>query len=125
MKRLCVWSAAVVACATMAMAGDEASAGKGLKVEKYQVTGPVVELTDTKIVIHKDDGKWQIARDAGTKVTGDLKVGEKVTVEYKMVAVSIETKAAKKEADKVEKAAEKTEKAAEKAEKAAAKAEKK
>jgi RNase P/RNase MRP subunit p29 len=122
MQRFCVWSAVVVACATMAMAADESSAGKALKVEKYQVTGPVVELTDTRIVIHKDDGKWQIARDAGTKVTGELKVGEKVTVEYKMVAVSIEAKAAKKDAEKVEKAAEK---ASEKAEKSAAKADKK
>lgn len=33
-----------------------------------------------------------LSRDAGTKVTGDLKVGAKVTVEYRMVATSIEVR---------------------------------
>ncbi len=115
MNRVYVWSAAVVLCGMMALAADEgAGVAKGLKVEKYQVTGPVVEVTDTKIVIQKDDGKWQIARDAATKGRGDIKVGEKVTVEYKMIAVDIEVKAAKKEVEKAEKGAEKIEKAAEK-----------
>ena len=58
----------------------------------YQVTGPVVEMTDTKIVVKKGKENWEIARDAGTKSTGDVKVGDKVTVEYKMTATSIEAK---------------------------------
>jgi len=29
------------------------------------------------IVVQKGDEKWQVARDKGTKVTGDLKVGAK------------------------------------------------
>ena len=58
----------------------------------YQVTGPVVEITDTKIVVKKGKENWELARDAGTKVTGDVKVGDKVTVEYKMTATSIESK---------------------------------
>ena len=58
----------------------------------YQVTGPVLELTDTKIVVQKGKEKWEIARDASTKVTGDLKVGAKVTIEYKMTATSVEVK---------------------------------
>ena len=58
----------------------------------YQVTGPVLEVTDSKIVVQKGKEKWEMARDAGTKVTGDVKVGDKVTVEYKMTATSIESK---------------------------------
>ena len=45
----------------------------------YQVTGPVLELTDTKIVVQKGDEKWELARTPDTKVTGALKVGSKVT----------------------------------------------
>jgi RNase P/RNase MRP subunit p29 len=63
--------------------------------KKYQVTGKVLEVTDTTIVVEKGDEKWEISRDAKTKVDGDLKVGEKVTVGYRMVADSIEVKAEK------------------------------
>jgi cytochrome c1 len=58
----------------------------------YQVTGPVLELTDTAIVVQKGKEKWEIARDQDTKIKGDLKVGAKVTVEYRMSAASIEAK---------------------------------
>ena len=58
----------------------------------YQVTGPVLEVTDSKIVVQKGKEKWELARDAGTKVTGSVKVGDKVTVEYRMTATSIEAK---------------------------------
>jgi len=60
----------------------------------YQVTGPVLELTNDKIVVQKGKEKWEIARDASTKVTGDLKVGAKITVEYRMTATAIDVKAA-------------------------------
>ncbi len=115
MNRVYAWSAAVVLCGMTALAAETgAGVSKGMKVEKYQVTGPVVEVTESKIVIQKDDGKWQIARDAATKGASEIKVGEKVTVEYKMIAVDIELKGAKKEAEKAEKAAEKAEKQAKK-----------
>ncbi len=65
------------------------------KAKSYQVTGKVVELTDTSIVVDKGDEKWEIARDASTKVTGDLKVGSKVTVQYRMTAGTVEVKADK------------------------------
>jgi hypothetical protein len=58
----------------------------------YQVTGPVVEVTDTKIVVQKGKEKWEMARDKDTKVSGDLKKGSKVTVEYTMTATSVEVK---------------------------------
>lgn len=62
----------------------------------YQVTGPVLEVTDSKIVVEKGKDKWEIDRTAATKVTGDLKVGEKVTIEYTMSAATVEVKAGKK-----------------------------
>ena len=58
----------------------------------YQVTGPVLELTDTKIVVQKGKDKWELARNADTKVTGELKVGAKVTIQYGMVAQTVDVK---------------------------------
>lgn len=69
--------------APLAMAGT---------TKTYQVTGPILELTDTAIVVQKGKEKWEIARGPDTKVKGDLKVGAKVTIEYRMSAVSIEAK---------------------------------
>ncbi|HLN57255.1 MAG TPA: hypothetical protein VLU06_08620 [Thermoanaerobaculia bacterium] len=61
----------------------------------YQVTGPVLEVSDTMIAVQKGKDRWEIARDASTKVTGDLKVGAKVTIEYRMTATSVDVKAEK------------------------------
>jgi hypothetical protein len=60
----------------------------------YQVTGPVQEVTDTKVVVvgERDKEKYEIARDKDTKVTGELKQGARVTVEYRMTATKIEAK---------------------------------
>lgn len=58
----------------------------------YQVTGPVLEVSDSKIVVQKGKEKWEIARTPETKVTGDLKVGAKVTIEYTMSAKAVEVK---------------------------------
>jgi hypothetical protein len=60
----------------------------------YQVTGPVLELTADTITVQKGSERWEIARDAATKVTGDLKVGAKVTIEYRMTAATITVKPA-------------------------------
>ncbi len=76
-----------------------ALAGGALAAEKtYQVTGPVVEVRDDAVVVQKGKENWEIARTPDTKVTGDLKKGEKVTVKYKMTATSIDVAAAKKKA---------------------------
>jgi len=66
--------------------------------KSYQVTGPVLELKDDLIIVEKGKEKWEIARDKDTKVSGDLKVGSKVTIQYQMKAASIEVKAEKKPA---------------------------
>jgi hypothetical protein len=62
--------------------------------KSYQVTGPVLEVKDDVIVVQKDNDKWEIAKDKGTKVAGDLKVGQKVTIKYQMKATEIEVKGA-------------------------------
>jgi hypothetical protein len=67
-------------------------------VKTYQVTGPVLEVNDTMIAVQKGKDRWEIARDANTKITGDLKVGSKVTIEYRMIAAAVEVKAAGKKA---------------------------
>jgi hypothetical protein len=65
--------------------------------KKYQVTGKITELTDKMIVLQttKGDERWEIERSADTKVEGDLKVGAKVTIEYRMIAKDVEVKSEK------------------------------
>ena len=58
----------------------------------YQVTGPIVSVSDSVIVVQKGKENWEIARDADSKVTGDLKVGAKVTIMYTMKATKVEVK---------------------------------
>ena len=71
------------------------SAGYALAATKtYQVTGPVLEARPDAVVVQKGTEKWEIARDGSTKVTGDLKVGAKVTVTYRMTATDIDVKPA-------------------------------
>lgn len=78
----------VLVAATAAFAGGKT----------YQVTGPVVDVTDAQIVVMKGKDKWELARTGDTKVTGDLKKGAKVTIEYTMTATSVEVKAEKAKA---------------------------
>ena len=65
-------------------------------VKTYQVTGPVLEATNDMIAVKKDADRWELARTPGTKVTGDLKVGSKVTIEHRMTATKVEVKGAAK-----------------------------
>jgi hypothetical protein len=58
----------------------------------YQVTGPVLEVKADMIVVQKGTERWEVTRDGSTKITGDLKVGSKVTIEYRMTATSVTVK---------------------------------
>jgi len=79
----------------------------------YQVTGPIVALTDTVITVDKNGERHEIARTPGTKVDGKLAVGSRVTVHYRMSAESIEMKdTAKSSTEKADRAAEKAAKRA-------------
>lgn len=65
----------------------------------YQVTGPILEIKGDVIVVQKGKEKWEVAKDAATKINGELKVGAKVTIQYTMKATSIEVKEEGKKAD--------------------------
>lgn len=71
--------------------GSTAFAG----AKTYQVTGPILEVNDSMIAVQKGKDRWELNRDSSTKVTGDLKVGEKVTITYTMTATEAEVKAGK------------------------------
>ncbi|MFN7987683.1 MAG: hypothetical protein U0529_09440 [Thermoanaerobaculia bacterium] len=90
MKRISAALAVLALAAAPAFAADKT----------YQVTGPVVSVTDAVIVVDKAGEKFEIARTKDTKVTGELKVGTKVTVKYTMTAASIEAKEEKAPAKK-------------------------
>ena len=79
----------IASLASLALAGSALAATK-----TYQVTGPVLALTDEMIVVQKGKDKWEIARDPSTRLAAGLKVGDKVTIEYRMTATSVEVKPA-------------------------------
>jgi hypothetical protein len=81
----------LLAAATLVLSSTLFGAG----AKTYQVTGPVLEVTDSMIAVQKGKDRWEINRDSNTKVTGDLKVGEKVTITYTMSATEVEVKPGK------------------------------
>lgn len=85
LKSLLISSVALVAFSSASFA-----AGK-----TYQVTGPVLEINDSAIVVQKGKDKWEIAKGSA-EVPADVKVGSKVTIEYSMTAVIVTDKSAKK-----------------------------
>ena len=74
----------LLALSTAALAGPK----------EYQVTGPVLEVSPDQITVQKGKDRWEIGRTAATKVSGDVKPGDKVTIMYTMTADSIEVKSA-------------------------------
>ncbi len=59
----------------------------------YQVTGQVLEVTNSKIIVDKNGEKFEMARKPDTKVKGKLEVGSKVTAHYSITATEVEVKA--------------------------------
>lgn len=90
MKRILIVVGAVILFSSLVFAAGP---------KTYQVTGPVLEIKGDMIIVQKGNDKWEIAKDAATKVTGDLKVGSKVTIEYTMKAATVEVKDAGKKAE--------------------------
>ncbi len=90
MKRILIVVGAVILFSSLAFAAGP---------KTYQVTGPILEIKGDMLIVQKGNDKWEIAKDAATKVTGDLKVGSKVTIEYTMTAATIEVKDAGKKAE--------------------------
>ena len=90
MIKLTTWwgllAAGVLAFSSAAQAGS---------TRTYQVTGPVLGMNDNMIVVQKGKERWEIARNADTKMKGDVAVGSKVTIMYTMTATEVEAKGAK------------------------------
>jgi hypothetical protein len=82
MKRYLIVVVALLFAASIAFAAGKA----------YQFTGKVLEVKDNVIVVDKNGEKFEMAKDANTKVKGDIKVGAKVTVKYESRAAEIEVK---------------------------------
>ena len=87
LKRTMSMFAAVLLLASVAIAAGP---------KDYQVTGPVLDVSDDIITVQKGSDKWEIGRNKDTKINGDLKKGSKVTIQYKMTATSVEVKDAGK-----------------------------
>ncbi len=90
MKKTVLIIAALALWSSMALAA----------IKTYQVTGPVVAVTADVITVKKGNDNWEIAREAATKIKGDLKVGAKVTIEYRMIATTVDVKEEKAPAKK-------------------------
>ena len=100
MKKLLLVAVIIVAV------GFSAAVVLAASAKSYQVTGPVVEVNNDMIVVMKGKDRWEIARDASSKIPADVKAGDKVTIHYKMIVTEVESKgAAKPEAGKKKKAA--------------------
>src|SRR5947208_9373357 len=66
------------------------SAAFAAGAKTHEVTGTVLETTPTKIVIQKGAERWEIDLDPQTKVSGEIKVGAKVTITYVMSATKVD-----------------------------------
>jgi hypothetical protein len=88
--KIALTAAAIVALATAALAG----------AKDYQVTGPVLEVTDSIVVVQKGKERWEINRSGDTKGAEALKVGDKVTIYYKMTATKVESKGTAEKSEK-------------------------
>jgi hypothetical protein len=62
MKKVLIFACAFLFVATVAFAAGP---------KTYQVTGPVLEVTTDTVVVQKGKDKWEVGRDAATKVSGD------------------------------------------------------
>jgi hypothetical protein len=80
--------------AIVAVGLSVALAGIGMAAAKsYQFTGTVKTVTGTTFTVEKSATEiWEFSTDTDTK--GAPKVGDKVTVHYKMIATEIEVKPA-------------------------------
>ena len=58
--------------------------------KSYQFTGAVKTVTGDTFTVQKSATEtWEFTKDASTK--GNVKVGDRVTVHYKMIATEIES----------------------------------
>lgn len=77
----------LIVAISLALTGGALAAG-------YQIKGKVTKVGKSTFTVDTGKQKMEIARDANTKVKGDLAVGAEVTVKYMMHATSVDSKAA-------------------------------
>jgi hypothetical protein len=87
-----MWKLLLGICAIVGCLNASALPLLAAGANSYQVTGPVLDVNNSMIAVQNGKDRWEIARDGATKVDGDLKVGSKVTIQYRMIANSIEVK---------------------------------
>jgi hypothetical protein len=88
MKRYALWGSLVAMALVLLLAGIVIGAEK-----TYQFTGTVKTVEGTTFTVEKSAQEiWTFSTDSATK--GAPKVGDKVTVFYKMIATQIEAKPA-------------------------------
>jgi predicted membrane-bound dolichyl-phosphate-mannose-protein mannosyltransferase len=88
MKRNVLWLGVIVLALVVSF-----YAGVNAAAKSYQFTGTVKSADGGTLVVEKTAKEvWTFSTDSSTK--GTAKVGDKVTVYYKMVATEIEAKAA-------------------------------
>ena len=76
-----------LAATILAFSGSVFAAG----AKTYDVTGTVLEVTTTKIVVQKGTDRWELDVGPETKGSGgNFKAGDKVTIRYTMSASQIE-----------------------------------
>lgn len=82
-----------LAAAALLLSGSLCALAHDVKTDAFQVTGEVTAVDDTSITVMKGKERFHIAKDKDSKLTGDVKVGAKVTVKYVMYAREVEAKA--------------------------------
>ena len=84
MKKIVLATFAILSLSATALAAEP---------KTYQVTGPVLEVSDDTITVQKGSEKWEIAKGSAEGVA-DVKKGDKVTITYRMTASKVEVKPA-------------------------------
>ena len=65
-------------------------------IKLYEAKGPLTEVDSQYIIVDNDGTKLQMTRDGTTQITSDLKKGDKVAIEYQIIAKVVKvTEAAK------------------------------
>lgn len=85
------FSLSLVAAGSLLLAGVSAALAAP---KDYQVTGPIISMTDTTLVVQKGKEQWEIAKNSNTTGVEGLRVGDKITVHYTMTAALVESKSA-------------------------------
>jgi hypothetical protein len=80
----------LLAALSLALSGSAFALGG----KTYEVTGTVLEVTPSMIAVQKGTERLEIGIDPTTKLSGEVKVGGKITITYAINAIKVEGSAA-------------------------------